>query len=74
MNVAVSLSNRVADAREAMAALIASRSLGIREDDSRYPEAVAELSWAIADAMAAERQKRTGSQSAPPPDGRGGAR
>lgn len=58
---------RVADAREAMAALIESRSLSLREDDPSFPAHVAEVAWSIADAMRAERTKRTGKHSVPPP-------
>lgn len=42
-----------------MCALIESRSLSVREDDPEYPGHVARLAWAIADAMAAERIRRT---------------
>lgn len=52
------LSNKTTDAREAMAALISSRSLSVREEDPEYAAAVAVLAWRIADAMADERQLR----------------
>lgn len=45
-------------ARVALAALIDSRSLSVREDDAAYPIVVAALAWKIADAMNAERGKR----------------
>lgn len=67
MNITVLMSNRVNDARVAMAALIESRSLSIHEGEEGFPQAVAELAWRIADAMSAERTKRTGKHSVPPP-------
>lgn len=67
MNITVLMSNRVNDARVAMAAIIESRSLSVREDDPSYPQTVASLAWQIADAMSVERAKRTGKQSIPPP-------
>ncbi len=56
---------RVQDAREAMGALIESRSMPYREDEQSFPQALAALAWLIADAMAAERRNR---------DGKGGRR
>lgn len=67
MNITVLMSNRVNDARVAMAALIESRSLSTHEAEESFPQAVAELAWKIADAMSAERTKRTGKHSVPPP-------
>lgn len=52
------LSNKTTDAREAMTALISSRSLSVREDEPEYPALVAAIAWRIADAMADERQLR----------------
>lgn len=51
---------RVADARAAMQALIESRSLPYREDETTYPQAVAALAWMIAEAMRIERAKHDG--------------
>lgn len=67
MNITVLMSNRVNDARVAMASLIESRALTVREDDPNFPAHVADLAWRIADAMSAERAKRSGSRSVPPP-------
>jgi hypothetical protein len=67
MNITVLMSNRVNDARVAMAALIESRAVPFHEGEAGYPQAVAELAWQIADAMSAERTKRTGKHSVPPP-------
>lgn len=53
------LSSKVQDARAAMCALIESRALPYREDEPGFPAAVAALAWAIAEAMAAERIRRT---------------
>lgn len=67
MNITVLMSNRVNDARVAMAALIESRSIPYHEGEASYPQAVAELAWKIADAMSEERTRRTGKHSVPPP-------
>jgi GMP synthase PP-ATPase subunit len=70
MNISVVMSNRTQDARAAMAALIESRSLSMHEGEKGYAELVAARAWEIADAMAAERTKRTGGKPTipPPPD------
>lgn len=67
MNITVLMSNRVNDARVAMAALIESRALPFNEGEPGYPQAIAKLAWAIADAMSEERANRSGKQSIPPP-------
>jgi hypothetical protein len=67
MNITVLMSNRVNDARVAMAALIESRALPFNEGEPGFPQAVAELAWKIADAMSEERTKRSGKHSVPPP-------
>ena len=67
MNITVLMSNRVNDARVAMAALIESRALPFSEGEPGFPQAVAKLAWAIADAMSDERSRRTGKRSIPPP-------
>lgn len=67
MNITVLMSNRVNDARVAMAALIEARALPVHEGEAGFAEAVADLAWKIADAMSAERTKRTGKHSIPPP-------
>lgn len=59
MNVTLLLSAKVLDAREAMTALIAGRSLAIREDEPGYARALAKLAWEIADAMTEERLIRS---------------
>jgi len=66
------LSNRAADAREAMAALISSRSLSVHDTDPEFAATVAELAWKIADAMAMARSARSGGppSSQPPRPGR----
>lgn len=69
MNPTALMSNRVNDARVAMAALIEARALPYNEGEPGFPQAVAELAWQIADAMSAERTKRSGKQSIPPPRG-----
>ena len=56
--VTLLLTHKAGDARAAMAALIESRSLSVREDEPGYPKAVAKLAWLIADAMAEEHIKR----------------
>lgn len=61
------LSNRVTDARAAMAALLESHALPYVENDAEFPRVLAELAWRIADAMSVERDKRTGRQTIPPP-------
>jgi len=69
------LSNRAADAREAMHALVVSRSLSVHESEPEYATTVAELAWLIADAMAAARAARSGGPpSSQPPRGKRGGR
>ncbi|HMI82614.1 MAG TPA: hypothetical protein VK550_00905 [Polyangiaceae bacterium] len=58
MDITLLLSSKVLDAREAMKALISSRSLSLREDEPGYPMALAKLAWKIADAMTKERLRR----------------
>lgn len=60
MNDPTSLpSNKAADARDAMHALIVARGIPIREDEPEFAAAVAELAWLIADAMAVARSGRS---------------
>ena len=54
--------NKVHDARCAMGALITGRSLPVREDEPEFPTAVAKLAWDVAEAMEAERSRRSRSQ------------
>lgn len=68
-NTTALLSNRVSDARAAMAALIESRALPYTENESAFPTVLAELAWRIADAMGIERDRRSGRQTIPPPRG-----
>lgn len=56
--VTLLLTHKAGDARAAMAAIVESRSLSIREDDPEYPKVVAKLAWAIPDAMAEEHMLR----------------
>lgn len=56
--VSLLLTHKAGDARAAMAALIESRGLSIREDEPGYSKAVAKLAWSIADAMAEEHIRR----------------
>lgn len=55
---AAALKDLTRTARAAMKSLIEARSLSHREDDPQYPYLLAELSWRIADAWSAERNKR----------------
>lgn len=74
MNISVVMSNRVQDARAAMQAIVASRSLPINESEPGWAAAVAEAAWLIADAMADQRGKRSGKQTIPPPPSKRGSR
>lgn len=67
MNITVLMSNRVNDARVAMAALIEARAIPYNEGEPGFPQALAALAWEIADAMSEERANRTGKRSIPPP-------
>ena len=60
--VTLLLTHKAGDARAAMAALIEARGIPLSEQDPGFPEAVARLAWAIADAMADEHIERAGGQ------------
>lgn len=53
------LSNRAQEAQSAMHALVQSRGLAMDEEDPLFPALVAKIAWLIADAMAAERIRRS---------------
>lgn len=53
------LSSKHQDARAAMCALVQGRGLAMDEEDPKFPALVAKVAWLIAEAMAAERIRRT---------------
>ncbi len=58
MATATLSASKILDARCAMGALVQGRCLSFREDEPEYPQAVAQLAWDIAEAMAAEHARR----------------